>query len=175
MKLQLLKLGQDGKRFLQLCRIWRLRWPCSLSSLRSGTLLGDSLLLLGKLGLVTPLGCCRTIFRNVLVLMMLLLDDFLRVRDVSWISHQFIDGSQRPVGRISQMRPTKSLLRLAAFRAVEEDPERKVIAEIFKTMLHSSWDKQEIVGPKLPTLARANEITGTADNNIDFIARMRCL
>jgi hypothetical protein len=100
------------------------------------------------------------------------LDDFLRVRDVSWISHQFIDGSQRPIGRISQMRPTKSLLRLAAFRAVEEDPERKVIAEIFKTMLHSGGDKQEIVGPKLPVFARAGKIAGAADDNVDLIARV---
>jgi hypothetical protein len=37
------------------------------------------------------------------VLMMLLLDDFLSVRDVSWVSHQFIDGFQGPIGRISQM------------------------------------------------------------------------
>ena len=37
----------------------------------------------------------------MLVLMMLLLADFLGVRDVSWISHQLIDGSQRFTGRIS--------------------------------------------------------------------------
>src|SRR6266513_1305374 len=99
MKFQLFKLGENDKRFLQLRRIWRLRWPCSLSSLRSGTLLGASLLLLGQLDLVTPLGRCSAI----LMLMMLLLDDFLGVRDVSWISHQFIDGSQRLAGRISQL------------------------------------------------------------------------
>src|SRR6266550_3214063 len=98
MEFQLFKLGENDKRFLQLRRIWRLRRPRSLSSLRSGTLLGDSLLLLGQLSLVTPLGRCSAI----LVLMMLLLDDFLGVRDVSWVSHQFIDGSQRPAGRISQ-------------------------------------------------------------------------
>src|SRR5436190_10449990 len=175
MKLQLLKLGEDRERFLQLCRICRLRWLRSLSSLRSGTLLGDRLLLLGRLGLATPLGGCSAIFCNVLVLVMLLLDDFLGVRDVSWISHQFIDGFQRPIGRISQMRPTRSLLRLSAFRAVKENPERKVVAEVFKTMLHPGGDKQEIVGPKLPTLARANEITGAADNNIVFVTRVRSL
>ena len=70
---------------------------------------------------------------------------------------------------------TKSIFRLAAFRAVEENPKRKVIAEIFKTMFHPGGDKQEIVGPKLPTLARANEIARAADDNIDFIARVRCL
>ena len=70
---------------------------------------------------------------------------------------------------------TKSLLCLAAFRAVEENPKRKVIAEIFKTMFYPGGDKQEIVRPKLPTLARANEIAGAADDNVDLIARVRTL
>ena len=70
---------------------------------------------------------------------------------------------------------TKSIFRLAAFRAVEENPKRKVIAEIFKTMFHPGGDEQEIVGPKLPTLARANEIAGAADDNVDLIARVRTL
>jgi hypothetical protein len=30
------------------------------------------------------------------------LDEFLGVRDVSWVSHQFIDDSQRSAGRISR-------------------------------------------------------------------------
>src|SRR5439155_14842492 len=70
---------------------------------------------------------------------------------------------------------TKSLLCLAAFRAVEENPECKVVAEIFKTMFHPGGDEQEIVRPKLPTLARANEIARAADDNIDFVARVRSL
>src|SRR6266496_2005499 len=36
----------------------------------------------------------------MLVLMMLLLADFFGVRDVSWVSHQLIDGFQRFAGRI---------------------------------------------------------------------------
>src|SRR5437667_100956 len=95
----------------------------------------------------------------VLVLMMLLLDDFLGVRDVSWVSHQFIDGFQWLAGRISQMRPTRSRLCLAAFRAVEENPDRKIIAEIFKAMFHCGGDKQEIMRGKLPAFARTNEVT----------------
>ena len=70
---------------------------------------------------------------------------------------------------------TGSRLRLAAFRAVEENPDRKVVAEILKTMFHSGGDKQEIVGPKLPTFARAHEIAGAADDDIDLIARVRSL
>jgi hypothetical protein len=42
-------------------------------------------------------------------------------------------------------------------------------------MFHSRGNKQEIVRSKLPALTRANEITGAADNNIDFIAAMRYL
>jgi hypothetical protein len=56
------------------------------------------------LSLVTPLGGCSAI----LVLMMLLLDDFLGVRDVSWVSHQFIDDSQRSAGRISRSHFVKN-------------------------------------------------------------------
>src|SRR5205823_13715649 len=111
MKLQLLKLGEDGKRFLQLCRIWRLRWPCSLSSLRSGTLFRDSLVFLCRLCPLTRPRDRSAIPCTTLVLLMLLLDDFLGVRDVSWISHQFIDDSQRPVGRIFQLRSQDSFLR----------------------------------------------------------------
>jgi len=36
----------------------------------------------------------------MLVLMMLLLADFFGVCDVTWISHQLIDGFQRLAGRI---------------------------------------------------------------------------
>src|SRR6266513_1496918 len=116
MKLQLLKLGEDGKRFLQLCSVWLLICFRSLISLRSGTLFRDSLFFLCRLCLLTRPRDRSAIPCTTLVLMMLLLDDFLGVRDVSWISHQFIDGFQWLVGRISQMRPTRSRLCLAAFR-----------------------------------------------------------
>src|SRR6266550_4697767 len=126
MEFQLFKLGENDKRFLQLRRIWRLRRPRSLSSLRSGTLLGDSLRLLGQLRLVTPLGCCSAI----LVLVVLLLDDFLGVRDVSWVSHQFIDGSQRSAGRISRWdcsRPSTNEAR----RECRLNPQREANAVSF--------------------------------------------
>src|SRR6266699_1372251 len=74
MKLQLLELGEDGERFLQLRRIWRLSWFLSFR-FRRGTLRDDSLFL--RLCL-------------------------LRRRDVAWISHQLIDDSQSRVGRISE-------------------------------------------------------------------------
>src|SRR5439155_16103421 len=101
MKLQLLKLGEDRERFLQLCSVWLLICFRSLFSLRHRTLFRDSLFFLCQLRLLTRLRDRSAIPCTTLVLMMLLLDDFLGVRDVSWISHQFIDDSQRPAGRIS--------------------------------------------------------------------------
>src|SRR5436309_15308935 len=138
MKLQLLKFGEDGKRFLQLCSVWLLICFRSLFSLRHRTLFRDSLFFLCQLRLLTRLRDRSAIPCTALVFMMLLLDDFLGVRDVSWISHQSIDGSQRPAGRISQLTIsgfvfarmslprtksmwTKLLLRLSAFRAVEKN------------------------------------------------------
>ena len=73
------------------------------------------------------------------------------------------------------MGPTRSRFRLAAFRAVEENPDRKIIAEIFKTVFHSGGDKQEIMRAKLPAFAGTNEVTGAANNYVDFITRMRTL
>jgi hypothetical protein len=52
--------------------------------------------------LFARLSRCNKTFRNTLVPMMFLLHDLLGVRDGSWISHQFIDGSQKFVGRIWQ-------------------------------------------------------------------------
>src|SRR4029077_10475121 len=43
----------------------------------------------------------------MLVLMMLLLADFFGVRDVSWVSHQLIDGFQGVAGRISEQTTHK--------------------------------------------------------------------
>src|SRR6476661_6091238 len=43
----------------------------------------------------------------MLVLMMLLLADFFGVRDVSWVSHQLIDGFQGVAGRISEQTTRK--------------------------------------------------------------------
>src|SRR6266436_3771366 len=102
MKLQLLQLGKNGKRFLQLCSVWLLSCFPTFISPRRRTLFRDSLFLLCQLRLLARLRNWSAIPCTTLILMMLLLDDFLGVRDVSWISHQFIDDSQRPAGRISQ-------------------------------------------------------------------------
>src|SRR6266487_194720 len=102
MKLQLLQLGKNGKRFLQLCGVWLLGGFRHFISPRRRTLFRDSLFLLRQLRLLARLRNWSAIPCATLVLMMLLLDDFLGVRDVSWISHQFKDDSRRPAGRISK-------------------------------------------------------------------------
>jgi hypothetical protein len=61
-------------------------------------LLGDSRFRFYGLHLLGSLG--RTSFLSALGFVLLFLSDFLGVRDVSRISHEFIDASQRPVGRI---------------------------------------------------------------------------
>src|SRR5438128_12050452 len=99
MNLQPLGLRQKAERFVQPRRICRL--ICFLSfRFRRGTLRDDSLFL--RLCLLSRLRSRRAGFWSMLVLVMLLLRDFLRVRDVAWISHQLIDDSQSRVGRISE-------------------------------------------------------------------------
>ena len=78
-------------------------------------------------------------------------------------------------GTPETQRPARSRLCLAAFRAVEENPDRKIIAEIFKAMFHSGGDKQEIMRGKLPAFARTNEVTGATNDYVDFITLMRTL
>jgi hypothetical protein len=100
MKLQFFKFGEDYKRFLQLCWFYWLSWLCSFG-LWSSSLGARCSFLFGLDVLLGTLRRNRASFWSMLVLMMLLLADFLGVRDVSWISHQLIDGSQRFTGRIS--------------------------------------------------------------------------
>src|ERR1700732_2765611 len=72
MKLHLSEFGQNAERLFQLCWVRLLVWFRSLTSLNGRTFLGDGLLFLGQL---------RVAF------VMLFLNDFLIVRDVSWVSH----------------------------------------------------------------------------------------
>src|SRR6266480_3956311 len=103
MKLQFSELGEKCKRLFQLCRIWLLVRLGSLGRLNSRTF--HSSLFLG-------------LFRRLrgVALVMLLLSDFLGVRDVSRISHQLIHDSQRAAGCMSS-----SVRRLCRRRSVERD------------------------------------------------------
>src|SRR5438093_12393889 len=85
MKLQLLKFGEDYKRFLQLRRFYGLSWLRKFRLRRSA--LGGRL----RLGL-DGLAPCRSgaSLWSMLFLMMLLLAYFLGVRVVSRFSHQII-------------------------------------------------------------------------------------
>src|SRR6266487_6855747 len=101
MKLQLFKFGQDYKRFLQLRRFYWWGWLRSFGLRRSALGNRRSLLLFG-LDVLGALRRSGASLRSMLFLMMLLLADFFRVRDVSWVSHRLIDGSRTFSGRISQ-------------------------------------------------------------------------
>src|SRR4029077_507711 len=98
MQHQLLKLGEDYKRFLQLRRFYWLSWLRSFGRRRSS--LGGSFRF--GLDVLDALRRSRASLWRMLFLMMLLLADFFGVRDVSWVSHQLIDGCRRPSGCISR-------------------------------------------------------------------------
>src|SRR5439155_426464 len=80
------KFGEDYKRFLQLRRFYWLSWLRNFRLRRSA--LGGRL----RFGLdgLAPGRSRASLWRSMLFLMMLLLADFLGVRDVSWVSHQLI-------------------------------------------------------------------------------------
>src|SRR6266498_3320211 len=98
MELQLLELGENRERFLQLRRSRLFIRLCG-RSFKGSAFLGCRLFLPVGLPLLSRLRS-SAIFWSVLMLMMLFLNDFLRVCDVSRVSHEFIDASQGPVGRI---------------------------------------------------------------------------
>src|SRR4029077_10138429 len=103
MQHQLLKLGEDYKRFLQLRRFYWLSWLRSFGRRRSS--LGGSFRF--GLDVLDALRRSRASLWRMLVLMMLLLADFFGVRDVSWVSHQLIDGFQGIAGRMSEQTTHK--------------------------------------------------------------------
>src|SRR5262245_15867350 len=99
MKLQFFKFGENCLRLFKLRWFYWLSWLCNLRlgrafSDRCRLLIGWSVLLLRRRSGAS--------LRRMLLLMMLLLTDLLGVRDVSWISHQPIDGCRWPSGCISR-------------------------------------------------------------------------
>src|SRR6516164_3853452 len=99
MKLQFFKFGEDYKRLLQLCRFYWLSWLCNFGFGRG---FGNRCRFLVGLNFLGVLRRSGASLRSMLILMMLLLVDFFRVCDVSWVSHQLIDGCRRPPGCISR-------------------------------------------------------------------------
>src|SRR5258708_1233230 len=97
MKLQFFEFGKDYKRFLQLRWFYWLSWLCfGLSS----SAVGDGCRFLFGLGVLGTLRRSRASLWSMLFFVMLLLANFFGVRDVSWISHQLIDGSRWLAGRM---------------------------------------------------------------------------
>src|SRR6266446_4113545 len=88
MKLHLLEFSENGKRLLQLRWIWLLFRFTRSGSFNGGNPSCDTLLFLGLLRFLTWLLCRSSALCHVAGLVMLLLNDFLGVRDVSWVSHR---------------------------------------------------------------------------------------
>src|SRR5262249_2896369 len=99
MKLQFLKFGENCLRLLKLRWFYWLSWLCNL---RLGRAFSDRCRLLIGWNLLILMRRSGASFRRMLLLMMLLLTDPFGVRDVSWISHQPIDGCRWPFGCISR-------------------------------------------------------------------------
>src|SRR5260370_39053982 len=56
----------------------------------------------------------------------------------------------------------------AAFRSIEEDPDRKIIGEIFKTMFDARGCKQDIVGHEGLASGATNKISAALGDDIDL-------
>src|SRR5215472_6412366 len=99
MKLQFLKFGEDCQRLLKLRWFYLLSWLCNF---RLGRAFGNRCRLVVGGNTLLALQSSGASLGSMLLLMMLLLTDFFGVRDVSWVSHQLIDGCGRHSGRISR-------------------------------------------------------------------------
>src|ERR1700680_122159 len=88
MKLHLSEFSENGKRLLELRCVWLLFRFSRSGSFNGGNPSCDSLLFLGLLRFLTWLLCRSSTLCHVAALVMLLLNDLLGVRDVSWISHR---------------------------------------------------------------------------------------
>src|SRR5262245_22282251 len=99
MKLQFLEFGEDYLRLLKLRRFYWLSRFCNFSL---GRAFGHSCRVLVGWNVFLWFRRSSASLWSMLVLMMLLLTDLFGVRDVSWISHQLIDGCRGPFGCISR-------------------------------------------------------------------------
>src|ERR1700682_695064 len=88
MKLHLLEFSENGNRLLELRCVWLLFRFSRSGSFNGGNPSCDSLLFLGLLRFLTWLLCRSSTLCHVAALVMLFLNDFLGVCDVSWISHR---------------------------------------------------------------------------------------
>ena len=64
---------------------------------------------------------------------------------------------------------------LAALRSVKKDPDSKVLAEVFKTVLRTGGCEEEITGTKGLPCFITDKITLTLDHDVGFVTGMRLL
>jgi hypothetical protein len=63
----------------------------------------------------------------------------------------------------------------AAFGPIKENPNRKIIAEVFKTVFDASGREQNIVRRKWLSRAAADKVTAALGDDVKFILGMRSL
>jgi len=64
---------------------------------------------------------------------------------------------------------------LAAFRAVEHDPQGEAGGTIHEAMVDTGWYKKDITGTARTTFSGADKITPTLRHNVKLIPIVRCL
>ena len=67
------------------------------------------------------------------------------------------------------------LISFAAFGPIKENPDRKVIAEVLKTMFCTGRGEQEVMGRKCLPRGATYKLTTALRHDVNFIARMRHL
>jgi hypothetical protein len=67
------------------------------------------------------------------------------------------------------------LISFAAFGSIKENPDRKVIAEVLKSMFGSGRGKQEVMGRKCLPRGATNKLATALRHDVNLIARMRHL
>jgi hypothetical protein len=63
----------------------------------------------------------------------------------------------------------------AAFGPIKEYPDRKVLAEVLKSMLSSGRSKQDVVGGERLSSGAADKLAAALRHNVNFVTRMRHL
>ena len=64
---------------------------------------------------------------------------------------------------------------LSALGPIEEHPDRELGGVVLETVRDAGGDEQEVAGVDAPAAADEHELAGTADDNIDLVARVRLL
>src|SRR5258708_13256696 len=64
---------------------------------------------------------------------------------------------------------------LAGLRQIKENPGRKIVAEVFKTVFDSRGYEQNVVGGEGLPRSAADKLSTALSDDVNLVERMRCL